>query len=160
MKDQPEDGDVNYMWVYRNGKCDSKYPVVIYDFQRTRNSSHADEFLQGYSGTLVMDGFSGYDSLDRRRNDLKVTGCWIHAKRKFAEIVKAVGSENAVSAIAVKASMKTSEMFHIDNQWDDLSKRAREKQRQQVLKPKVDDFFEWAKRLSSHFLPEVPLPEV
>ena len=147
MKDHPEDGDVNYMWVYRNGKCDSKYPVVIYDFQRTRNSSHADEFLQGYSGTLVTDGFSGYDSLDRRRNDLKVAGCWIHAKRKFAEIVKAVGSENAVSAIAVKASKKISEMFHIDNQWDDLSKRAREKQRQQVLKPKVDDFFEWAKKV-------------
>ena len=147
MKDHPEDGDVNYMWVYRNGKCDSKYPVVIYDFQRTRNGSHADEFLQGYSGTLVTDGFSGYDSLDRRRSDLKVAGCWIHAKRKFAEIVKAVGSENAGSAIAVKASKKISEMFHIDSQWDDLSKRAREKQRQQVLKPKVDDFFEWAKKV-------------
>ena len=147
MKDHPEDGDVNYMFVYRNGKCDSKYPVVIYDFQRTRNGSHADEFLKGYSGTLVTDGFSGYDALDRRRSDLKVAGCWIHAKRKFAEIVKAVGPENAGSAIAVKASKKISELFHLDSQWDDLSKRAREKQRQQVLKPKVDDFFAWAKKV-------------
>lgn len=147
MKDHPEDGDVNYMFVYRNGKCDSKYPVVIYDFQRTRNGSHADDFLKGYSGTLVTDGFSGYDALDRRRSDLIVAGCWIHAKRKFAEIVKAVGPENAGSAIAVKASKKISELFHLDSQWDDLSKRAREKQRQQVLKPKVDDFFAWAKKV-------------
>lgn len=147
MKDKPDAGDVNYMFVYRNGKCDNKYPVVIYDFQRTRSSSHADEFLKGYSGTLVTDGFSGYDALDRRRSDLKVAGCWVHSKRKFAEIVKAIGTQNAGSAIAVKASKKISEMFHIDSQWDDLSKRQREKQRQLILKPKVDDFFEWAKKV-------------
>ena len=83
IKDHPEDGDVNYMFVYHNGKCDSKYPVVIYDFQRTRNGSHVDEFLKSYSGTLVTDGFSGYDALDRRRSDLKVAGCWIHYPRSI-----------------------------------------------------------------------------
>jgi hypothetical protein len=36
-------------------------------------------------------------------------------------------------------------MFHLDEKWKDLSKEEREKQRQLVLKPKVDDFFAWAK---------------
>lgn len=36
-------------------------------------------------------------------------------------------------------------MFHLDNQFDDLNKAERVKQRQLILKPKVDDFFAWAK---------------
>lgn len=39
-------------------------------------------------------------------------------------------------------------MFHLDNQFDKLSASEREKQRQLIVKPKVDDFFEWAKEIS------------
>ena len=66
MKDNPKDGNTNYMWVYRNGKCDSKYPVVIYDHQPTRNANHPDEFLKDYSGYLVTDGYQVYHTLDIR----------------------------------------------------------------------------------------------
>ena len=37
------------------------------------------------------------------------------------------------------------EMMHLDNGFDDLSNKDRKKQRQLVLKDKVDDYFEWAK---------------
>lgn len=145
MKDDPEDGNTNYMWVYRNGVCDSKYPVVIYDYQKTRKADHPAEFLKDYKGVLVTDGYQVYHSLGKKRIDLKIAGCWVHAKRKFAEIVKAVGTKGAKSAVAVKASEKISELFHMDSQWDNLSKFEREKHRKDELKPKVEAFFEWAK---------------
>ena len=83
MKDHPEDGNTNYMWVYRNGKCDSKYPVVIYDHQPTRNANHPDEFLKDYSGYLVTDGYQVYHTLDKKRKNLKFAGCWVHYPRSI-----------------------------------------------------------------------------
>ena len=47
--------------------------------------------------------------------------------------------------IAAEATRRISELFHLDNQWDDLSRKDREEQRQFILKPRVDDFFTWAK---------------
>ena len=47
--------------------------------------------------------------------------------------------------IAVKAADRISEIFHLDNQLDDLTKAERKRQRRTVIKPKVDAFFTWAK---------------
>ena len=147
IKDGRKAGTNSYMWVYRNGACDAKNPVVIYDYQPTRRTDHPREFLKDYSGVVVTDGYQVYHTLENQREDLQVAGCWIHAKRKFAEIVKTSDSEdlskeNIVAAEAVK---RISKMFHEDNQLDNLSKTDKEKQRKCLLKPLVDDFFAWAK---------------
>ena len=125
VRDGRKAGTNSYMWVYRSGKCDAEQPR--------------------FSGIAVTDGYQAYHTLEKRRNGLQVAGCWVHAKRKFAELVKSVGAENADNSIAAEATRRISELFHLDNQWDDLSKKERKKQRQLVLKPKVDDFFVWAK---------------
>ena len=59
------------------------------------------------------------------------------AKRGFAKLVKATGSENAEGIIAAEASRRISALFHLDKKWKDLSKEEREKQRQLILKPKT-----------------------
>ena len=68
-----------------------------------------------------------------------------HAKRKFAELVKSVGAETANNSIATEATRMILKLFHLDNQWDDMSQKEQKKQRQLVLKLKVDDFFVWTK---------------
>lgn len=145
IKDGRKAGSKSWMWVYRNGACDSAHPIVIYDYQPTRKTDHPAEFLKGYSGILVTDGYQPYHTLDKKRDDLQVAGCWVHAKRKFAEYVKAVGSENLEGIIAAEATKQISALCHMDNQFDDLTKEERERQRQQVLKPRVNDFFKWVK---------------
>lgn len=149
IKDGRSAGSDSYMWVYRNGTCDDDHPVVIYDYQPTRRADHPREFLKGYSGTLVTDGYQVYHTLEKQRDDLKVAGCWIHAKRKFAEIVKAIDTGPPENSIAAQAAKRISEIFHLDNGLDDLSKEERETQRQLVVKPKVDDFFAWTKTVIS-----------
>lgn len=156
IKDGRPAGSKSYMWVYRNGSCESEHSVVIYDYQPTRRTDHPEEFLKNYSGTLVTDGYQVYHSLEKRKSDLKVAGCWVHAKRKFAEIVKATGPGDLGGkddpTIASIATQRISRIFHLDNKFDELPPDMRKKQRQVVVKPKVDDFFAWAKKM----LPTLP----
>ena len=145
IKDGRKAGSNSYMWVYRNGECDSKHPVVIYDYQPTRRLDHPDDFLKDYTGVLVTDGYQVYHSLEKKRKTLKVAGCWVHAKRKFAELVKAIDTGPSDEIIAAEAVKRISELFHIDNLFSNLSIEERLKQRQTIIKPKVDDFFVWAR---------------
>ena len=145
IKDGRKAGSNSYMWVYRNGECDSKHPVVIYDYQPTRRLDHPDDFLKDYTGVLVTDGYQVYHSLEKKRKALKVAGCWVHAKRKFAELVKAIDTGPSDEIIAAEAVKRISELFHIDNLFSNLSSEERLKQRQTIIKPKVDGFFVWAR---------------
>ena len=138
-------GSQSWMWVYRNGKCDAAHPIVIYDFQKTRRTDHPREFLEAYSGVLVTDGYQPYYTLDKQRDDLNVAGCWVHAKRKFAELVKAKSPNSLDGTVASEAAKKISRIFQLDNKLDGLSRSERERQRRITVKPAVDAFFAWAK---------------
>ena len=145
IKDGRDTQANSYMWVYRNGACNDSRPVVLYDYQPTRRTDHPEEFLKDYSGILVTDGYQVYHSLEKKRDNLTVAGCWIHAKRGFSEIVKAFGPDKPDLVIAVNAADRISEIFHLDNQLDDLTKTERKRRRRKDVKPKVDAFFTWAK---------------
>lgn len=146
IRDGRKAGSKSFMWVYRSGEYDDKsHPVVIYDFQNTRKTDHPEQFLKDYSGVLVTDGYQVYHSLEKKRDDLQVAGCWIHAKRSFAEYVKATGTEGLDGTFAAQAVNLISEIFHLDHQCGDCTIKQREKHRQLVVRPKVDAFFAWVK---------------
>lgn len=74
-KDGRPAGSKSYMWVYRTGKMYQSDPIVLYEYQRTRNTSHPREFLKDYSGTVVTDGYQVYHTLEKEREDLKIASC-------------------------------------------------------------------------------------
>ncbi len=145
IRDERSPGSKSYMWVYRNGSCNDDHPVVIYDYQPTRKTDHPENFLKDYNGILVTDGYQVYHTLEKKREGLKVSGCWIHSKRKYTEIVKALGTNKPDGIIAAEAEAKISKIFHENNLLDDLPKRERKKLRRQKIKPLVDNFFAWVK---------------
>ena len=63
-------------------------PIVLYEYQKTRNTSHPREFLKDYQGVVVTDGYQVYHTLDKEYEDLTVAGCWSHSRRRFANVVK------------------------------------------------------------------------
>ncbi len=144
-KTKIKNGKKTYMWVYRNSPRCSKHPIVLYDWQPSRKADHPREFLKDFSGTVVTDGYQVYHKLGKERRDLNISGCWIHARRPYAEFIKSVGASAAKGSIAAEAYAMITEMMHIDNGFDDLSNTDRKKQRQHVLKDKVDAYFEWIK---------------
>lgn len=80
----------SYMWVYHTDKQYGSPPIFIYEYRPTRKTENPREFLKGYKGILVTDGYQVYHTLQKENPDnIIVAGCWVHAKRKYAEIIKA-----------------------------------------------------------------------
>lgn len=140
-----KNGKKTYMWVYRNKPKRGSYPIILYDWQPSRRADHPREFLKSFSGTVVTDGYQVYHKIGRERRDLKISGCWVHARRPYAEFIKSVGEEVSEGSIAKQAYAMITEIMHLDNDFDDLPKADRLKQRQLVLSEKVDAYFEWVK---------------
>lgn len=117
------------MWVYRNQPLRGTRPIVLFDWQPSRHSEHPREFLKTFSGTVVTDGYQVHHRLAKERRDLKVAGCWVHARRPFAEFIKSVGQDTTKASISQKTYSMITEIMHIDNTFDDLPVSGRKKQR-------------------------------
>ena len=139
-----KNGKKTYMWVYLNRVTDHTHPIVLYDWQPSRRADHPREFLKDFSGIVITDGYQVYHKLGKEREDLSIGGCWIHARRPFAEFIKSI-KESADGTIAQEAYTMITEMLHIDNDFDDLPSDDRLKQRQLILAEKVDAYFTWVK---------------
>jgi transposase len=136
----------SYMWVYHaTGKYGTP-PIFLYEYQPTRKTDHPREFLRNYKGILMTDGYQVYHTLEKERPDeLKVAGCWAHAKRHFAEVTKAVGTKTANGMIADEANKRIAAIYHVDNMCRDKSDPEKLSNRQKSVKPLVDAFFVWVK---------------
>lgn len=147
----------DYMWVYHSpGICNSK-KIYLYEYDNgSRASAVIEKYLKGYKGILVSDGYASYHTLDRKNDDLKVAGCWVHNKRKYAEIVKTipkVGGMTPAQKIAKEAVERIAAIFHTDNLCKDNSLQKILDNRQQSVKPLVDVYFTWVKEiLSGHVI--------
>ena len=137
-------GSKSYMWVYRSGELE-EHPFALYDFHTGRKKAYAQEFLKDFHGTCVTDGYEVYHSIGRDRKDLIIAGCWSHARRRFADVVKALGEKNAVNTTAYRALVQIGSMFDLEKTYADLSPEDRLEQRKSAIAPLVDAFFEYLK---------------
>ena len=93
------------MWVYRTGHLYSGRQIVLYEYQRTRNTSHPREFLKAFKGICVTDGYQVYHKLENEIEDLTIAGCWVHCRRGFDEAWEVIGkpkSSDAMSYLIMK----------------------------------------------------------
>lgn len=153
-KDGRPAGSKSYMWVYRTGKMHSAAPIVLYEYQKTRNTSHPREFLKNYSGIVVTDGYQVYHTLEKEREDLRIAGCWSHARRRFAAVVKTLGQEKAKGTLAYDALKQIAAIYRIEGSLSELSPEERQRQRQLTVKILVEAFFVWVKQHQNEALPK------
>lgn len=145
-KDGREGMHKNYMWVYRTGDMCKANPAVLYDYQKTRKADAPRDFLNGFKGKLVCDGYQVYHALENEAStEFEVAGCWAHARRPFAEIVKSLGNDKAIGTVAYGALVQIQNIYHTDNSLKKLPPSKRKAQRKVLVKPLVDHYFEWAK---------------
>ena len=83
-------GSKSWMWVYRSGHLYQERQIVLYEYQQTRNASHPREFLKGYGGICVTDGYQVYHTLEKELEELTIAGCWVHCRRRFDEALKLI----------------------------------------------------------------------
>jgi transposase len=144
-KDGRSAGSKSYMWVYRTGKMYDAPPIILYDYQKTRKADHPREFLKGYKGTIVTDGYEVYHKLEKEDADIKIAGCWSHARRRFSDVVKTMSKEAAKDTLAYAALKQIAVIYKIDNDLLELSSEERVARRKLLVKPQVEAFFSWVK---------------
>ena len=141
-------GSKSYMWVHRSGEMYREQPIVLYEYQKTRNSMHPKEFYKDYKGILVTDGLEQYHKLDRELEGVTNANCWAHARRDYADALKAFGKDNVKAvknAIAYQALARISTIYKLEGTLKDLSADERLKERQNSIKPLVEEYFTWVK---------------
>ncbi|GAB2916907.1 IS66 family transposase [Paralcaligenes ureilyticus] len=74
-------------------------PAVWYQYSPDRKSERPQKHLQGFSGILQADAYSGYGAL-YRAGQIVEAGCWAHARRKFYDLFKLEQSPTAQEALA------------------------------------------------------------
>lgn len=146
-KDDPQCKD--YMWVYHSPGVGGSEQIYLYEYDNgSRATAVIDRYLEGYKGIIVSDGYASYHSLEKRRTDLKVSGCWVHCKRRYAEIIKSVkkGAKlTKAQQVAKEGVERIAAIFHADNLCKGKSEKEILNNRQQSVKPLVDAFFAWVK---------------
>lgn len=153
-KDGRAAGAKSYMWIYRTGKSYAR-AVVLYEYQKDRKADHPEEFLKGFRGVCVTDGYQAYHSLEERTDGLVIAGCWAHARRKYAEALKAIkDKEKRKSTLAYDAIKQIGAIYKLDNELAGLGAVERQHRRQLELKPLVDGYFAWVKSHQDEVLPK------
>jgi hypothetical protein len=120
--------------------------------------------LEGFKGYIHCDGYEAYHTVERGSNgDIKIIGCWLHARREFTDAFKALpkddGSEkpNAYRDSIKEGIRRFNELFGLERKYRELGLDYEERyqRRLEESKPLAQDLFEWADR--THALPQSKL---
>ena len=141
-------GSKSWMWVYRSGHLYQDRQIVLYEYQQTRNASHPREFLKGYDGICVTDGYQVYHTLEKELEELTIAGCWVHCRRRFDEALKLIPKSCQKESNAFLLMKQIQAIYREEGKLNDLSSDERLKQRQAVIKPLVDAFFAYLKTIN------------
>ena len=125
-----------YIWAYARSGFDVS-PGVVYEFCVGRGAKYPLEFLKGWSGTLVCDGYGGYDQVMAQERRVSA-GCLAHARRKFDELVK-----DNLSPVGTQAIQRIAALYKIEREIKCFSAEDRHAARQSSAKPLCKDLHDW-----------------
>ena len=115
-------------------------PGVAFTYAPGRSGQYAENILQGFSGTLQVDGYAGYNRLLKRpAQDVQFAYCWAHARRKFFEVAK---SGNA-TPIADAGIAQIRELYQIEKDIRGQGPADRIAARQERSKPIIKQMEIW-----------------
>ncbi len=126
-----------YLWAYVSGERTGP-SVVCFDCRTGRSHEYPENWLQGWGGTLVVDGHKAYRTLANKVPEITLAGCWAHARRGFADLYKI--SKDPRAAIAVK---KIAGLYRLEKK---ISSRPVEKirqWRQRYARPILEELWSW-----------------
>ena len=113
------------MWVYRFGYMYPEKQIVLYEYQRTRNAFHPREFLKDFSGICVTDGYQVYHTLEKKKEDLTIAGCWVHGRRKFEEALASIPAEGKKESVAWLVMKQIQAIYWEEGKLKDLPSQER-----------------------------------
>ena len=134
----------SYMWLYRTSG-DTKNAIILYEYQPNRKAEHPKRFLKNFNGYLHADGYDGYHDLS---DNVKVVGCFAHARRKFDDAIKGLSKKDQANSNAGIGKQFCDKLFSLERDFADLAAEERFQKRQELSKPVFEEFYKWVDTLT------------
>ena len=114
-------------------------PGVAFTYAPGRSGQHADTILKGFSGTLQVDGYAGYNRLLKRpAQDVTLAYCWAHARRKLHDV-----TQSGAAPIAQEGLAQIQALYRIEKDLRGQSADQRQVARQERSKPIIKTLELW-----------------
>ncbi|MGJ7920932.1 IS66 family transposase [Neobacillus sp. LXY-4] len=121
-----------YNWVFRS--VPSQGPIItLFKSSLSRARSVLESFIEGFSGTIICDGYSAYDKIE----GVTFANCLAHVRRYWLKV------ESKNGQIGVKYC---DDLYRLERQFKHLSPSKRRKKRQKYSKPIVEEFLDWVEK--------------
>lgn len=134
----------SYIWLRVN---QDGYPIVLMHYSANRAGSTASSLFKGFKGYLQTDGYPGYNAVANPEGVTQL-GCWAHARRRFADIVKSGVSDEESKAYARKAVAMVAKLYKIEKEIKEHPPDEKYRVREEKARPIVNEIREW---LDTHF---------
>jgi transposase len=126
-----------YLWAYRSNGLDGEPPILLFDYQTSREGKHASAFLRGWQGHLMVDDYSGYKALFKD-GTITELGCLAHARRKCFDLAKTHGSP-----VAARALRHIARLYRIEAKVQDQPPLVRQRWRARHALPRLRLYHAW-----------------
>lgn len=133
----------SYMWLFRTGE-DGEVPIILYKYSESRAGETAYNFLEGYDGYLMCDGYSGYNKVPAAKRQ----ACWAHIRRYLIESAPK-GKQYDYKEPAVQGVIYCDKLFDLEKKIKLKYKtpEAIQKARIELEKPVLAGFWSWFESL-------------
>ena len=116
-------------------------PVAVYFYSPDRRGEHPQRFLDGYSGILQADAYSGFGQLyepGRPAGAILEAACWAHARRAFFKIAELTKAPMALQAVG-----RIDALFAIEREITGSAPQVRRAVRQERSRPLIANLESW-----------------
>lgn len=116
-------------------------------------SKHPKAFLKDFKGYLHTDGYARYSGLP----NVTLVGCWAHARRQFADAIKAMPAKTPNTSkltIAEEGLQFCNKLFSIEKVLKKKAAEERKKERLAKSQPVLDVFYAWLKKIRPQVTPK------
>ena len=132
----------SFMWLFRSGE-DELPQIILYHYTETRAKFNAVEYLKGFKGYLMTDGYQGYNNLP----DVVREACWAHIRRKFCDAIPS-GKQKDMSEPSVQGVYYCDRLFAIERHCkaQGYSYQQRHEYRNKKAPEILKAFWDWLER--------------
>ena len=136
-----------FQWVYHA----PDKGIVLFHYHRSRSVQAPRELLASYKGWVQCDGYTVYDKLDSIYDDIRLAGCWVHARRGFDK------AKDSDLTRAKHVLTLFSKIYQQESGCKELDETQTKIYRNQHIWPLVQELKEWIESQSIKVLPKSPL---
>jgi transposase len=130
-------------------------PGIAFTYAPGRSGQYAEDILKGFTGTLQVDGYAGYNRLLKRADQtVTLAYCWVHARRKLHEVAR-----TGTTPIADDGLGRIAALYRIEKDLRGQSPADRQTARQARSKPVVADLETWLTANRARVSAKSPLGE-